>query len=82
MDDEDENSWVAVPIPGRRFQAADAVVIGFSFLQDIAEAVATAFGYVASVAASHVNFRVEQDAFRQQAAQEIETLIGEDGRDG
>lgn len=82
-DEEDFETWIAVPIPGRRFHPGDVLVIALGLVEDLTGAISRACRDAGSVVAGHINYRVEQDRFRQAAAQEIETMIaGEDGRDG
>lgn len=80
MEDDDFDFFEdATPAdPGRKFQPADVLVLGFHFLRGVAQATANTFTYAQSVAAEHANFRTQQMNFHQAAALEIETLVSGD----
>jgi hypothetical protein len=52
----------------------DFVVIGLSLVSDVASAVADNITLLHDVVAMHANFKINQSAFHEAAAREIETL--------
>jgi hypothetical protein len=62
----------------RPFRKTDLLVVGLGFLTDVSRAVANNLSLLTALAGMHVNYQIEREAFREEAALEIETLTGED----
>lgn len=71
MDDDDYETR------SMRFLAADIAPLVLGMVEGIVGAIHAASVVAYNVAARHANFRHEQETFREEAAIEIETLIGE-----
>lgn len=78
MDEDFEPVWIETSIPSRKFRRVDMLVIGFTLLQDISNAVGTAFSTAAQLAAEHANYQYDRETFHEEAALEIETLTQEE----
>lgn len=76
MDDE-EYEFVAIKQPriSRRFRKMDLVMLGLQFAHDVATSVADALHDATMLVAADSNYRVDQQAFHEDAAREIESLI-------
>jgi hypothetical protein len=66
------------PAPSRRFQSVDVLVLLFDLLRGIAHALYNTADSAFQLTAAHANWRVDRDAFHEEAALELETLTGDD----
>ena len=58
----------------RRFMPTDLFVLALDLARGVSEAVAATLGTAQSLAAGHANYKVDQAAFHEQAALQIETM--------
>lgn len=63
------------PLPGRRFRRADLAVLGLGLLFRLSNAVTSSLEEAHDLIASHANYEIDRDAFHEEAARELETLI-------
>lgn len=75
---DDDNDIEMTKLPARRFHTADLLVIGAGLMAGIADNFCDAFAECRQVAAMHVNWEFYRDQFHEQAAQEIEKIVGDD----
>lgn len=75
MDDEEEFEDEDYYQPARRLQGIDAAIVTLELCRGIASAVTNALSSSVQLLAAHANYRVEQQAFQEEAALEIETIV-------
>lgn len=83
MEDEEDEGFIEVDEgpTSRKFRKADIAVLAVGLLSGIVDAFASAATTAYNLAAMHANYEVDRDAFREEAALEIETITG-DSNDG
>lgn len=67
-------------LPAAKIRAIDLVIVGTTFLTNIANAVHTAFDNLDDRLRMHANYRREQDDFAAEVGMTIEKIAG--GEDG
>lgn len=79
-DEEFETVWLETSAPlSRKFYKVDLLVLGLNFMRGVAQAAAETLETAVDIAAMHANWQIDREAFHEEAALEIETLIaGED----
>ena len=88
MDDDDaveeyDTEWCAPEFDesyARKFRTVDVVVLGFHLLSGISRSFTQTFELAQSLVAGHANYEGQREAFHEEAALELETLI-RDGED-
>lgn len=74
MDEEFEDDG---PL-SRRFRKEDLAVLALGFVHGIVSAFHETATVAYDLAAMHANYKVDQDAFHEEAALAIETITGEE----
>lgn len=75
MDDDYDITYVS---RGRKAGLVDLLVLSLHFVSELTSALHSTAVAAYNIAAQHANHRIDQEAFREQAALEIETLTGDD----
>lgn len=79
MDDEwDEIEFEGPQSVSRRFMPVDIIVLFLGLITGVLSAITNTFSMAQMLVASHANHKVDQHDFHEQAAQEIETLTGDE----
>lgn len=64
-------------IPGRKFRTIDLMVVGFELFRDVLSAVEEAADTLETLVCQHANWLRDREVFHEQAAMELEKLIGD-----
>lgn len=82
MEDEEEYEYdegCEFVHPSRRFMRTDLVVLGLDLVGGVLNSVVNTLATARNLAAAHANYKVEQHAFHEEAALEIEQMTSGDG---
>lgn len=75
---DEEYDYTEESAPARRFRKLDLLVLGLDAMYGVAVAVTNSMAMARNLAGMHVNYLVDRDYFHEEAALELETLIGEE----
>lgn len=74
MDEYDEQDEDGEPIPPRRLEKIDLIILPFAFLQQVAEAAAETLDKFVYLLCSHANYKIDKTQFADQVRAEIESI--------